>query len=250
MRTISCALLLACALVGGVRADDANAVKELLAKVTTAYGGAEKAAKLQAVTLKGKATASESGADITFSFDISVQGLDSIKMDAEVSAGGQTHRIIMVVHGDKGWAHNATENKTEEAPKEVVPMVRQFLTALRAASLPQGLNLKDIQLAHGGEGKVNDTEAVILRIARKEFNDITLYFDKKSGLPLKSETRVKEPTGTEFNLEFFYSNIKKIDGVPHPHRVKMTRDGKDLAEIEFSEIKLAQKFDASTFAKP
>lgn len=233
-----------------MRADD-QAAKELIDKVVKAYGGADQTKKLEAIALKGKATASEGGMDISFNFDASIEGLDKIKLDAEITAAGQTMRIVMVVNGDKGWAYNAAQNKTEDAPKGAVPMMRQFLTALRGPGNPLALVHKDIQLSHGGEAKINDTDAVILRVTRKDFNEVIMYFDKKTGLPLKSETKIKEPSqDEERTYEFHYSDFKKVDGVQHPHRVKIVQAGKDLAEIEFSEIKVDQKFEASTFDKP
>jgi outer membrane lipoprotein-sorting protein len=231
MKTRNHLLFVVCAAVicsNVAHGDDQVAVKELLDKVTNAYGGPDQTAKLKAIAIKGKVTASEGGMDITFAFDASIQGLDTFKMDAEVTAGGQTQRIVMVINGNKGWAYNAAQNKTEEAPKEAVPMVRQFLSALRGPGNPQDLLDKDISLSHGGENKVNDTETAILRVQRKDFSEITMYFDKKTGLPLKSETKVKQPTGNEERTyEFHYSEFKNVGGVQHPHRVKIVQEGKD-----------------------
>lgn len=231
------------------RADD-KAAGDLLEKAIQAYGGAEKAAKLTAIAAKGKTTISEGGMEVTFTFDVSLQGFDLMKMEAEVSIAGQTMKTTMVLNGDKAWAVNPGTGKTEEAPKEVAPLMRQVMTALRSAGNPAGLKDKDIQLAHGGVGKIDVVDTEILRINRKDLTEITLVFDKKTGMPLKAETKIKEPNANEASIEFAYSDFKEVNGVKHPHRVKILRDGKDIAELELTEIKLDQKFDASTFEKP
>src|SRR5262249_44433365 len=109
----------------------------------------------------------------------------------------------------------------------------------------------DLKLAAGGESKVNDIDAAILRISPKDQADINLYFDKKTGLPLKAETRLKEPNGgMEANFEFYFSDFKDVDGVKFFGKFKFVREGKDLAEVELSDFKVDQKFEAATFEKP
>jgi hypothetical protein len=45
-------------------------------------------------------------------------------------------------------------------------------------------------------------------------------------------------------------DFKDVNGVIHPHRFKVSKDGKAVAEFELTEVKVGQKFDASTFEKP
>jgi outer membrane lipoprotein-sorting protein len=229
------------------RADDA-AAKELLDKAIQAHGGSSSAAKLQNVFLKGKTTVSEGGNSITLTFDLSIQGLDKTRMEAEVNA---TQKLTLALNNDKAWVYNPMVNQTQDAPKEVATIFRQFMMTVRAAASPASITGKDLQLAHGGEAKVNDTDAVILRISQKDLPDIALYYDKKTSLPLKAETRLKEPNGgMEANYEFFFSDFKDVDGAKHFGKFKLVRDNKELAEVELSDFKIDQKFDASTFEKP
>ena len=177
-----------------------------------------------------------------------MQGLDKAKMELEINS---MFHLTVGLNGDKSWRFDPRLNKTEEGKKEETALVRQFLTTLRAAASPMSINGKDMQLAHGGESKVNDVEAVILRISQKDQPDISMFYDKKTGLPLKAETRLKEPNqGTEANFEFFFSDFKEVDGVKHFAKLKFAREGKDVAEVELSDFKVDQKFEASTFEKP
>jgi outer membrane lipoprotein-sorting protein len=249
----SCAGLLAIGLMvlqfGFVRADES--AKELLDKAKNAHGSADGAAKLQNVFLKGKTTITEGGNTITLAFDLSLQGLDKTRMEAEVNATGTSQKMTLVLNADKAWMFNPMLNQTMDAPKEVAVIFRQFMMTVRAASSPASISGNDLQLAHGGESKINDTDAVILRISQKDQPDITLYYDKKTSLPLKAETRIKEPNGgEEANYEFHFSDFKDLDGVKHFGKFKLVRDNKELAEVELNEFKLDQKFEDVTFAKP
>ena len=244
----SCSLIapvLALLLAGAVHADDA---KDILDMAVKAQGGASNAAKLQNTFLKGKSTITDGGNGLTLAFEISLQGLDKAKMELEINS---MFHLTVGLNGDKSWRFDPRLNKTEEGKKEETALVRQFLTTLRAAASPMSINGKDMQLAHGGESKVNDTEAVILRISQKDQPDISLFYDRKTGLPLKAETRLKEPNrGTEANFEFFFSDFKEVDGIKHFAKLKFAREGKDIAEVELCEFKVDQKFEATTFEKP
>ena len=238
---------------GAARAQDEQAaVRDILDKATRALGGADKAAKFSDVTCKAKASFSEGGTDITISADLSLQGFDRMRMDVSVTAGGQNNMLLMVVNGDKAWGKSPNQEKAEEAPKGVAPLLQHLMLAMRAANHPTALAAaKGFTLAPGGEAKVNDATATILRLSRKDFAEIVLYYDKKTGLPLKSETRAKEPdSGQEKSFEFHFSEFKDAGGAKHFHRVKLVADGKDLADVEFSDFKVGEKFEASTFEKP
>jgi hypothetical protein len=248
------ALLAVCAAIAQAapsRADDA-AVKELLDKAVKAIGGAEKAAGVNHATVKGKAKVTENGITVDFTFDLSMMDFDRIRMDLAIMAGGQNQQGTMVMNGDKLWFKDTVRNKVEEAPAAVQPVIQQFFLAIRmTGNLAKLKGQKGVELSHGGEGNVNDTPAAILRIARKERSDINIFFDAKTGLPLKSESQIKDPEGAEEKkYEFLFSDFKEFDGVKLFGKVKIMREGKDLVELELSDYKLGEKLEANTFDKP
>ena len=242
---------LAFALAGVVRADDA-AVKELLDQAIKAAGGADKAASLNSASVKTKAKISMGGMDVELTGDLSLHGHERIRFDMTVSLGGMVNRALMVVNGDKMWGKDSNNNKVEEAPKEVVPVIQQVFASLRMPGNPAALLAnKDVKLAHGGEAKVNDVAVSILRVSRKDRPDINIYFDKKTGLAVKCETQIKEPDGGEEKAyQFHFSEFKEVNGVKHFGRVKIVRDGMDVVEVELSEFKFGEKFEANAFDKP
>ncbi|HLW67482.1 MAG TPA: hypothetical protein VKS79_19360 [Gemmataceae bacterium] len=238
---IACIVILA----SSAPADDA---KNILDQAVKAQGGPANAAKLQNAFLKGKSSVTDGGNGLTLAFELSMQGLDKARLELEINS---MFHLTVGLNGDRSWRYDPNQNKTEEGKKEETALVRQFLMTIRAAVSPASITGKDLQLAHGGEGKVNDAEVVILRISQKDRPDISLLYDKKTGLPLKAETRLKEPNGgMEANYEFFFSDFKDVDGVKHFAKIKFVREGKDVAEVELSDFKVDQKFEAAIFDKP
>jgi hypothetical protein len=232
-----------------LRAEDA-AVKALLDKAAKAQGGADKAAKLGDLSLKGKGQVNEGGNNVDIAFDLSIRQFDHVRMEMSVNEGGRMHKGIMVFAGDKGWFRDLDRDRVEDAPPEAKEILHSILLAIRSASCPTLLAAnKNVQLAHGGESKVDDTTVEVLRVSRKDQPDINVYFDKASGLPVKTETLIKERGGQEKNFTFRFSDFKAIDGVKHFTKLKIG-DGMMDMEMELNEIKLGAKFEANTFERP
>lgn len=226
--------------------DDFAAVKDLLAKAVQARGGAEKAAALNDVYYKGKARIIASDNPIDFPFELSVKDLAKARLDLTINSSAMT----FVVTDDKIWSRNGGSGKADELPKEAASSIRAILMATLSPGNPLGLsNRKDLMLTHGGEAKVDDATAAVLRVGRKDVPDLTIYFDKKTGLPLKSETLIKE-NAQEQTFTFRFSDFKDDDGVKHFGKVKIQSDGKEMMEIEVTEFKAGAKFDSNTFEKP
>jgi hypothetical protein len=125
------------------------------------------------------------------------------------------------------------------------------MRCVRLAANPALLRQPGIKLAPLGELKIGDRETVGLKVTQKGFPDIDLFFDKKTGLPYKTEIRQKEgKQGMEMPHAFIFDNYKEFGGVKQFTRAKFLRDDKSLAEIECSDFKPQEKLDDSLFAKP
>jgi hypothetical protein len=77
---------------------------------------------------------------------------------------------------------------------------------------------------------------------------VNLYFDKATGLLLRTECLVKdlESSGRELVVETLYDDYRKVGGLPVAHK----RDGKPIFVSENSDVRLAEKLDDGTFEKP
>jgi outer membrane lipoprotein-sorting protein len=242
--------LLSSTLVG--RADDPDPAKDLLAKAVNAIGGPEKAAAFREMTLKGKGRYifDESNA-FDFTFDVSIKDADKLRFDAKFNVGGNEIQLVIIINGDKAYAGEGTLPRIREVGKNEASTFKSVILALLASGNPATIaDRKELTLAHGGEATLATNAAAILRLGRKDQSDILIYFDKQTGLPLKSETQTKDGNGQETSRGFEFSDFKDEDGVKHFSKVKFTHDGKTRTEIEVTEIKTGAKIDPSTFEKP
>jgi hypothetical protein len=102
-----------------------------------------------------------------------------------------------------------------------------------------------------GEVKVNDKPAVGVRVSSEGYRDINLFFDKGSGLLVKTEARTTDvQSGEEKTEEKLLSDYKESEGVKRPGKVVILRDGKKLLTLQIDEIKAVDKFDKDFFTKP
>jgi hypothetical protein len=82
--------------------------------------------------------------------------------------------------------------------------------------------------------------------------DVNLFFDKRSGLLVKSQYTVKpeERGGKEVSQEVVYGNYKEVQGLQQPMKIAIKRDGKQLVEAHNSDMKLSESLPDADFAKP
>jgi hypothetical protein len=110
---------------------------------------------------------------------------------------------------------------------------------------------KGLELAIIGDSKLGDQELVGIRVSKKEHKDVSLFFDKKTGLLAKMEYRNLDfQTKQEVNEERVVRDYKKVDGQMRPSRVTIIRDGNNYVDMEITEVKIVDKLEDSTFAKP
>jgi hypothetical protein len=251
MRKIFWASLGICLVLGAVasvRADDKDDVKAVIDKAIKARGGEEKLAKYKAFTIKSKGKINLMGNEIEFTNETAVQIPDKMRSYVEGEFGGVKFTRIQVVNGNKGWLSQM--GNTEEMNEEQLNAAKEEQHAGRVVTL---VPLKDpaFTLAPLGEVKVGDRPAVGVKVSHKGQKDINLYFDKEKGLLLKTQRRVKDMmTGQELDQETLFSNYKEVDGVQHPMKQTIKRDGNDFLTIEISEYKSHDKLDDKLFSKP
>jgi hypothetical protein len=244
MRTKGCvvvgfALLLGAA--GPSKADDQGDCQALIAKAVKAAGGEENLAKYKAMTWKEKGTFYGMGAGIPYTGTYAVQWPGQFRMEIEGV-------FTIVLDGDKGWVKD--QGGTKEMTKEQLAEQKESQYAGWVSTL---LPLKDksYQLAPLGESKVADRAAVGVKVSSKGHRDVNLYFDKESGILVKSDRRAKdEMSGQEVNQEAYYADYKEVAGLKLPMKITIKRDSKQFVEAENLDLKPVEKLDASVFAKP
>jgi hypothetical protein len=227
-----------------LRADDTATARAVIDKAIKAAGGEEKLAKFKNHTWKNKGTWYGLGDGVPYTASYAVAWPDKFRF--EVEGGFMTY----VIDGDKGWVQ-AMGGETHEFTKDEMADQKEVLHASRVFTL---LPLKDkaYKLSLLDETKVADKPAIGVKVSHKDYKDVLLYFDKDTGLLVKSENKVKVPEegNKEVNQETLYSDYQDVEGAKMAMKITHLRDGKKYAEGENFDIKIVDKHDDKTFAKP
>jgi hypothetical protein len=251
MRTMTDAVLVLGILLGHgqlVRADDPPAdLKAVIDKAIQATGGAERLAKHKASTWKGKGTVFGLGQPIKFTGEWWIQPPLQARSVIEFDVNGTKGTRVQVVNGDKGWI---ADMGTREMRAAELLEARDGLYASWVGLLAP-LQDPAFKLAPLGSIKVGERPAVGVKVSHPGHPDLNLYFDQETGLLIKAQRHPKDPmSGQEFDEENYYSDYQDYGGVKHFNKLKVTRDGRDHIQLDFTEYKPVEKLDDSIFSKP
>jgi hypothetical protein len=141
---------------------------------------------------------------------------------------------------------------TQEMTGEKLEYFLNQTYTLNVTSLLPLLTDKEFKLTTAGEKDVNGKKAAVVTVTRDKKPTVTLYFDKTSGLLVKSESKVKDEFQgwKEVTDEVYYEDYKDVGGRKFFGKMKVVRDGKTMIESEISDQKTAEKLDAKLFEKP
>ena len=236
------------ALADPARAADDKGAKAVLDKAIEAMGGEAKLGKLDAFRWKSKGTITINGTDNAFTMQGAAQGLDRFRSEFETEFDGAKVKGVAVVNGKKGWRKfggmggamddDALANEKRNVYLQIVPIT---LVSLKG---------KHFGVAMGKEEKVAGKPAVGLKVTGPDGKDFNLYFDKKSGLPVKLVAKVLDFAGTEVTQETVFDAYKDFAGVKKATKAVSKRDGEKFLVVEVTEFEATPKVDAKTFDEP
>jgi hypothetical protein len=239
---------LAIGLSGAGRAADPKEVNAVLDKAIKALGGEEKLAKAKAMSTATKGTIVLMGQETEVTTRMTVEGLDHARQEFEGEFGGNKLTVVTVLASDKGWRKFG--DNTMELNKEALANQKRGTYMLVAAVTELPLKGKNFKVELAGEEKVGGKAAVGVKATGPDGKDFKIYFDKESGLPVKSVAKVAGLMGGEFDQETTFADFKDMDGIKKATTVKATRDGEKFSEQKVTEFKVLDKVDAKTFAEP
>jgi len=243
---LSAVVLLAAA--PGIRAADDDP-KAIVTRAIKAHGGEEFLSSHPAArsTNKGKITIPGLG-EAEFTQDIQYMLPDKLKDNLELSIAGQKITVATLMNGDKLSIEAA--GKPVEITDAIKSAMKDATQMMKVARLVPLVKDKQYELSLFGEEKVEEKPAVGVRVSAKGLKDMTLFFDKGTGLLVKVEHRTVEAgTGNEINEERIVREyVKDKDGIPVPKKVIVKHDGKTFIEAE-AEVTYLEKIDDSEFKK-
>ncbi len=221
---------------------------EIIDRAIRAHGGAERLAGLSAFTIKERMVYPDAA---TWDTQIVVQLPGRYRWERTTSSGGKTSTTLIVLDGEQGWM---------KLNDHVTPYPRTFIESSWKYTIPyEGprsiLRLRArqknpaCQFTTTGDGTVEGRPAVGLRMKLEGGPEATWYFDKETGLLLKTEQRTKRFEGEDSLQVTLYGDYQTLDGFPMARKVTSRRDGKLAFTTELIDFKAATPGEGA-FAKP
>jgi hypothetical protein len=228
-------------------------VQQLIDRALKAHGGAERLAQPRAwttvveMTSKSKRAPAGASSRATHSF----QPPNQYRLAEATVRGGRPSKYIEVYNGNRGWTKRDGVLQAM-LPKAAQPPNVQLGFGYRFVLILQDRSNTASAL---GESKVGDALAFGVKLTRpvgRGAEERRLFFDKETGLLLKSELHAHLSTGGELSSVQTWADWRMIDGLAVPHRVtNAIRDtGSTVHERVFSEFKFVDKLDPKLFDRP
>jgi hypothetical protein len=230
---------------GPARTEEGGDAKAVIDKAIKALGGEDKLAKaFKGSTWKTKGTISFNGNDTEMTTEATVQGLDHYKLKFVGSFG----EGAVAVAGDKGAVNFGGMENEMDKDRLANEKRNMYLAAVGAFVVP--LKEKGFKTEAIPEEKVGDKPAVGFKVTAPDGKDFKIYFDKETGLPVKSVAKVLNFGGQEVTQETVYSNYKEMGGIKKATKTSSKHDGEKFIESEITEFKILDKVDPKIFEKP
>lgn len=223
-------------------------LKAFVRKAIEAHGGEKILTKYQSGSSKYKGTMHILGQKADVVAENFLQKPDKFRSAMTLDFGGKSFDLITVFDGKKLWVNVAGNTKEIDDEKTV--------NDTRESLLVEGGGLVEILkdpyvLSAIGDVKVKGKDTFGIRVSKKGQRDISYYFDKKTHLVAKTETRSYDSmSGQEVTQEKFITEYQDKDGFKIGKRVEILKDGQEFMEIEITEIRMVEKLDESLFARP
>src|SRR6267142_4530872 len=187
MRTLMllCTVVGLLGLAGPARAQDDP--RSVIEKAVKAEGGAEKLSKLGTSRAKARGTMELMGQTIKVTMEAAVHMPDKMRNEMTLDVMGNKVTVIQVLNGGKGWISAA--GTTQDMPAQMLDEMKEEMYVAEAEMLTPLLKDKAYTLASLPEIKVNGQAALGVKVSAKGHRDLSLYFDKETGLVIKTERR-------------------------------------------------------------
>jgi hypothetical protein len=227
--------------------DKARAIIE---KAIQAQGGITNIAKLRTmqIEVEGTAVLSPGEPEIPVRLVDVWQMPDRYKTSAVFqTADGKVNQTQAII-GNKAWIE--LNGEVQDLPAEAVSEMKQQKYAEDLDRLGF-IDEAGFQLSVMHSIEVNGKPAVGVGIKSKGHRHVTLYFDIDSGLLVKREQTLLDPSlGKEVLQEVIFSDYREQDGLKHYRQILALRDGKKMVQAKVTKLLFFDKLDDKVFAKP
>jgi hypothetical protein len=250
MRQWFLGLAVAVAAAGAAAADEK--AEAIVKKGIEAHGGADTLNKYPAAKFTVKGEVAVMGSDVEFSGDMAHVIPGKFKMNLSFEIMNMKFFMTQVMNGDKF-------KRTIKIGDNVVPSDDEDKDEIKIASAEQAaqqltplLDAKAFTIRAANDEDVNGKKAAVVVATPKTIDrEIKLYFDKESGLLVKTGHKGLGPGGggarSEVYKESYFSEFKKVNGVQVATKLVQNHDGKKFLTATMSDYEVLEKIDDKEF---
>jgi hypothetical protein len=231
MAMLQVTLLLSVLVCGQEPGRNPNSPLALVEKAVQAAGGLE---KLKTPGASHRKVLGEFTQDsYRFTGESYGQSPNRVKITHRPIDGDNLAPRTMVIDGDKGWFH--MDGFVFDLDETAMARMERARFADRVAGLVVLLEKKDYKLSHLGEVDVKGKPALGVKVEYTGQPDMHLYFDKQTGLLVKTWQKFLDPeTNQDMLHELYYSEYRVWNPVEKEERLvkeaKIPVKGPDLLD--------------------
>jgi len=244
MRAIFLALPLAIFFSATAGADEVSDLRDRVLKAYAKDPADIKKIRVHTLRAKGFSTFGDQPVPVTVELAASWPG--HLKAVSEFGVGANKRIITMCGADDRGWKKFNADAAFELSADEVADF-RGDAYGIWVSTLTT-LNDADSKLSAAGRAKVGDDPVLGLKVSRRPWQDVTLYFHEKTGLLRKMTYRSRD-SGATTTKDVTYDGHKLNGGLMLPTRQTTTIDGKELYTWTEMEYAFPGKLDPKLFEK-
>jgi hypothetical protein len=240
---------LALVLGGAGRAPAQEAARAVIERAIRAHGGQDRLSRVRADRVRLKGTLLLGTAKASFVSDVTVQLPAQFRMVTQLTLpDGKKQTQVHLLNGDKSLV--TLDGQPQKVGPAALAEMRAKMELNRAVRLVPLLADRAFTLTPLGESRGGDRTVVGVKVTAKGRAELRLYFDKDTGLLVKTEHVLTDGAGREVREEGFYSDFKDLGGYKRPVKVAAYRGGKKIMEAELLDVQYLDKVDDAVFSKP
>ena len=234
----------------GVSVADEKATM-VIKKGIEAHGGADNLNKYTAGKFTMKGEVSVQGMDLEFSGDMAYTP-DKYRMNLDMQVMGQTVNVRQIMAGNKGSRTVKVGDMVVQKAEVEEEEIKMALAGREAQRLTPLLDAKQFTIRAADDEDVNGKKAAVVVATPKVIDkEIKLWFDKESGLLVKTGHKSKGPgeggAQTDVYAESYVSDYKKVSGIQVSTKIVLHHDGKKFMTATMSDVEQMEKLDDKEF---
>ncbi|HKB02206.1 MAG TPA: hypothetical protein VKD90_08305 [Gemmataceae bacterium] len=245
MRSLFFVLPLTLLAAAAVRADEATDLRDRVIKAHAKDPADLKKFKVHTVKAKGEFRPGSDAVAATFEMAAVYPG--RMKLTWEFGTGATKTSATLCGTDDQGWRKGSNFAAMDLAVEEVNDF-RADAYAIWVATLIT-LDDKETRLSAAGRGRVGSSPVVGLKVARRPWPEVVLWFDDKTGLLRKMAYRSRE-AGATLNKEMTYDGHKEAGGLMVPTRHTISIQGREVYNWKEMEYTFPDRIEPDVFTKP